>query len=948
MVNICRIAVLSMVLVVAYPLSAFTADGPTDDQPEPFQDHRADPSSSSSGVDELKRLGIEVVNPDDLEPEELRSLLKGAEALPPAAWDAIRKPLEIEYIDEPCLFSMGRYNERCPTFEDDDQRRFYVYEATPLIGEGGVEQLEILTAEEQRDLQLRRAVVHLAMVHLDELFGWSQQQQWRAINGWPRGDGEALNRDPWGYSRYLGMQSSRLDLVTFGEEFFVRPEDLLAERAEDDDSANQRLADVDPDQTVTCRQFTKRRMFNDKLSQLDQNWEEPTRRLPKAVAQSEQCPAFERWARVDDLEGFELLLAAATSDQPESLFGHLLLHVRYNEDDEDGVGARGFEPVYQFGAITDTDVDIVEYYTRGFLGGFPSILELNTFRGIDQLFLGYQQRDLRRYRLQLTDQQQRQLLERIWEAERQIRYPYLFLTDNCASFLLDLLAPAVEVPIPNQRGPVVMPTDVLDTLAQLENGTEGSLLQKVAPTRRSNRNVAEQAVVQRRALVRKLADQLEDRPADAEELQEILDRLDDTDPERRYDGYEQARTLFSLLLADKPDVADTVVDIMYHSVAIERYFRQMAHFARHSVYAQTHEEVDPVTIDEVLEQRRQIYRHDDMEARLKQFEELTVESERALADGPRRELTEREKQVVEYDEKTHHSYTAALQVHSHLVERYNPEWSGVQILDDNSEAWREEKERVKKLSQPASGRNTLSLGGHVRPTERVGVVDFSYSLMHDRLGEVRHRGYRGDVGARLLGVDASVPIAVDAGTRMRFDLVVASYQSLRGTYGPLRQGFFDLFGWGIDGRIVHDGRRNLWAAAELTPSVLLPLVTGDQSVNHLVAHTGVGLRYDVVDTQYPMAGLTGGLFGQLHLYGDYANVLRFGAETGHYAGLTPEWRFDVDATVQTRHLVATVGDRPVTLVPFGRLLWTTRDYRDDAPESGFRSWEAGMQVDLSF
>jgi hypothetical protein len=53
------------------------------------------------------------------------------------------------------------------------------------------------------------------------------------------------------------------------------------------------------------------------------------------------------------------MLAAATADQPESLFGHLLLHVRYRDDQR--VHTQGFEPVYQFGALTDEDVDPEEY-----------------------------------------------------------------------------------------------------------------------------------------------------------------------------------------------------------------------------------------------------------------------------------------------------------------------------------------------------------------------------------------------------------------------------------------------------------------------------------------------------------------------------------------------------------------------------------------------------------
>ena len=917
-------------------------------------DHTGDVPTEISGMSNVEladalqaRFGLRVMDAERWESSDLRSVLRGASTMPARLWNAVDGPIELEYIERRCMFSMGRYNDSCPTFSDDG-KRFFIYDKAPLSGEGPVERLRMLSSDEQRDIELRRAVVHLVMVQLDEQFQWSRQRQWRAINGWPDGGVQALNRDPWGFSRYLGMRSSRLDLVTFAEEFFVRPEDLLLERAEDDEESARRLEEIDPDQTVTCQQFTRRRMLNRWLHELDDQWSEPRRPLPRREGEV-LCPAFEDWARPGDLEAFDILLADATADQPESLFGHLLLHVRYSDGDQ--VHSQGFEPVYQFGAITDTDVDPVQYITRGLLGGFPSILELNTFRGIDRLFLQYQQRDIRRYRLRLSDEQSRHVLERVWEVERRIRYPYLFLSDNCASFLLDLLAPAIDVDMPERYGTIVMPTDVLDILSEVDNpqldaGSDRRLLEKRPEDLRSNRQVAEESVLQRRVLRDQLVEELEEDSERRRRFQDLIDELESVKPQRRNEAYRDVALLLDELLVERPELAQEVIDFLYHSVLIERYFVEMSHFARRSVYATARGEEAPRTIEDILQRRREIYRTEDMEARREAFNETTLEYHRQIAEAPDGELTPAQQEVIEYDEQTQRAYFSILDVQSSMIDDHMPHWSGVQYLEARSRDYRERQQRIDELSKGPSGRNRTRIGAGFPDVTRWPSVRLSYSMMEDRLGEIRRRGYRGNLGTRILGLDAAIPTTGMALSSLQIDLVLLEYASLRQVYGPLRQGLLDRIGWSIDARLTHDGRRDLWASAELTPSALIPIFSNAEQVHHLVAEAGLGVRYDVYDDQNPLLGATLGLFGQVHLYGDYSNVLRFRARTGQFAGLGPQWRYDVDARAESRHALFYVNERPLVIVPFAEALWSTRDYREDAPAGGFRSWQFGLDLEL--
>ncbi len=909
-----------------------------------WADSAADEADRNSLVRELSdRFDITVEEPARWEVVDLHSVLRGAEALPTAAWRILEGPLVMEYRAQPCLFAMGRYNERCPTF-GESRTHFYIYDSPPIQGEGPVETLSILTGEEQRDLQVRRAVIHMAMVQLDRNMGWSSTAEWRSINSWPKRRGTALNMDPWGYSRYLGMHSAHLDLVTFSEEYFVRPEDLLIERARQDPYVQARLDELDPDMTVACQQFTKRRILGDRLQEIDSRWEEPVRALPHIEDGQPECPAFVEWARPDHLDGFDLFLAAATANQPESLYGHLLLHVRYKSDGR--VRGEGFEPVYQFGAVTDTDVSRLDYFVRGFLGGFPSILELNTFRGVDRLFLQYQQRSLRRYSLQLTDEQGLHFLERIWEGERRIRYPYVFLPHNCASFLVDLLAPAVDASLAEAQSRIVMPTDVLDTLADRNNGELGPLLVKRPDTLQSNREIAEDAVLKRRAILRSLLIDIEDATT-ASALSKLLEDLDANDPEHRQGAYEQAAQIFDALLSAQPELNQRSIDLLYQSVLVERYFMELAHFARRAVYA-SGAQGEPQTIDEHLARRRELYRNEDLEARIAAYNKLTGEAESLVATGSDREFTAREERILEYETITRGTYLTVLQVQSGLIDRHLPEWNGVAYLDEQSQAYYDRMKQLDERSQGPSGRNRLSLGAGWEPSTQTPTLELSFSMVEDRLGELRRRGYSGGLESRILSVDAVIPFDPDGLQNTQMDLVLFRYRTVDPTYGPLKDSIFDNMGWSVDLRVTHDGRRDLWASLAVTPTLLIPLWTTHQNIHHLVVEAGGALRYDVHGEQTTYAGAFAGIFGQLHLYGSYANVARFGVESGQYLTFGPQWRFDARAHASTRHALFSIGQRPLIIEPFVEALWTTRDYRSDAAEEGFQTWRGGLKMELPF
>lgn len=903
---------------------------------------------------ELATYQIKIVEPETFPLADLYSLLKGARTLPESTWSTLNRTFEIQYRPTPCLFGMGRYSESCPTLQEGRRQeipRFFLYDSPPLLGEGPVESLHILTREEQREIQVGRALIHLIMVYLDREFQWSRQALWRSINGWPSRRGNALNQDPWGFSRVLGMRSAHLDLVTFAEEYFLRPEDLLLEKAmAGDEEAQRRLKEhFDPDLSMACQQFTKRRILTELLQELESTWGEPIRNLPHLSAGGPQCPAFEMWTRPHLIDEFDILLAAATSNQPESLYGHLLLHVRYKSDGR--VHSTGFEPVYQFGAVTDTDVSSIVYFTRGLLGGFPSILEFNTFRGIDRIFLQYQQRSLQRYTLQLSEDEKRQFLERIWEGERRIRYPYVFLPNNCASFLVDLLSPIVDPTLFEGQGRIVMPTDVLDTLARAKNSAGEPLLVKRPDALRSNREIAEEAILERRSLVRNLQSKViagaqKESALDLQlKLSGLLASFEDPSPARRAEAFEETEALFEELLSHRPELAGIAIDILYTGVLIERYFMELAHFARRQVYLRTGSPPEHQTAAEILRERRELYRHEDLEERVRVINERASTIEGLVQPQSTREFTPQEQAILDREALTRATYMKALQAQSNMVASHKPGWNGVAYLEGRSLRYLEEMQRIDDLSIGPSGRNRLTLGGGFDASMGLPTLEVSFSAIEDRLGEIRRQGYPGNLESRVLSLDAIIPLDVGSFPGLFLDLTIFRYLSIERSYAPITQGLLHRFGWAIDASLVHDSRRNLNASVELTPSLLLPLWTARDHVHHLVLEGGMALRHDVHNENTFHLGLRAALFGQLHLYGSYANVLRFGLSTQQFFTQGLEWAYDYSAHMQSRHALFHVNQRPFFAIPFLEISRTSRTYTGD---DHFDTLRGGLKVELPF
>ncbi len=882
------------------------------------------------------------------EGDHVADLLAGLDALP-APIAAAARGVTLRRARRACLFGSGRYSDDCPTFDRDGA--FFVYDVPPVQGQGAVRTLEALNEVERVRLQRRRAAVHLAIARYDLENRWSSRRRWLMINSWDSSGSVPYNTDPWGYSRYLGRRSAHLDLVTFAEEFFARPEDVL--RDSTDPGAAARLDALDPNVSLACQYFTKIRTLRGFVTEVDAAWRPPLRGLAARgqLDPAAQCPQFEIWADMKNVEGVDILLAAATSDRPESLYGHLLLTVRY--DNSRSMRSEGFEPVYQYGAVTDTDVDTITYFTKGLFGGFYSMLQPNTFRGTDRLFMQYEQRTLRRYALNLSPRELRWTLQRIWEAERQILYSYYFLSDNCASMLIDLLAPAVLADMPEPIRFALMPTEVLDVFASADSGDRGSLLVKRAETHFSSREVAMDAVGRRRVALSALREAV---GAPADDLTTLDTALDSRDPTERSAAYAKLQARLVELLAGAPAGATrAAIDYLYYSSRVERYFMDLAFYQRRIIQSGALESQTRITAQEQLRIRRELYSIEDLAKRQQALIALARMADSRLREGARRPFTPEEEERLAQIERTQGAYLASLDALASTIETFDPDLDGVAFIDEKLGAFEREQSARDQLSMGPPGKGRLRVGGSAGAAPAsgdaspAGFLDVSFSLIHERLGEQRRRGFRSDIESRAFGLDLELRLDDQLAQNVLADFTFFKFTSIEQRPGPVQRSWRDNFGWGIDIGLGHDGRRGMNVGLDARIGYVLPILQRDQVASFVTLAGSIDLRREWGrDSDATPVGATAELAGQLHLGGPYVNVLRASASGSAFVDpFALGFHWDSTAELSLDISLASLNQRHLIIEPFIRARATSLRYvaGEDDP---FFVLRAGARVELPF
>lgn len=387
----------------------------------------ASPVFAQADREALAARGLVLLPSPGWSAELLEDLRLALDALPPKARAFPGGPLEVQLHDEVRPFGLA---------EEADATRLHLYGYRDDDDARALAHLGRLDADARRRLWRRRALVHAVVRRWDEALGWSSRAGWRRISGF-RGDTPLLEYG-WAFSRRAGHRSAALDLATFAEELLVPPESLSPDA-------------VPVDDFVRCREPTKARFLDLSLRALDATWR-PTR----------ACPAFERWVNARPVQGFEVLFAAPSAVASQALFGHVLLRIVREGDEQ----AAGSGEVMQLAALVSPVEPRTSYVWKGlgFGGGFRGVFTLTTMADLRTEALELQQRSLRRFALEVNAQRRERLLARVWELERVGYVSYRFFDANCASMLRFLLEPVLD-----SEGPGAPPTP-WEAPAQLLDG----------------------------------------------------------------------------------------------------------------------------------------------------------------------------------------------------------------------------------------------------------------------------------------------------------------------------------------------------------------------------------------------------------------------------------------------------------------------------------------------
>lgn len=212
--------------------------------------------------------------------------------------------------------------------------------------------------------------------------------------------------------------------------------------------------------------------------------------------------AFERWVQPDSVEALEILLAAPSSRHPASLWGHVLLRVRYRDDVPT---PPGFAPVFQIGVEEAAPGEELGHTFAGIFGRLEAKLFVTPSHRIERRYRTVEGRGIKVFELDLDAAERRRVLERFWIVSRdRHRWGYAFFTDNCAGLLVELVGPALE-PELHVGAPrfIRWPSSVLDRLARARR-PDGRPLLRYAGEEPGSVDRAVEASAVRRALAEKL------------------------------------------------------------------------------------------------------------------------------------------------------------------------------------------------------------------------------------------------------------------------------------------------------------------------------------------------------------------------------------------------------------------------------------------------------------
>ena len=191
-------------------------------------------------------------------------------------------------------------------------------------------------------------------------------------------------------------------------------------------------------------------------------WLTDTLNIDKSGLQAD-CPELNEWMQKLAPEQLSIMFAQEYLDNPISAFAHTLLRIDSKASVADQSQIHHAVALnYTVGG--DASDNFLIYAIKSMSGGYDNLIEIDPYPEKLAKYLQEDERDAWTYQLDLTPAEVQQIMLHVWET-KDLKLPYYFTTDNCASEILRL----IDVVRPQQhllsRLPyAVIPSDVVQLL----------------------------------------------------------------------------------------------------------------------------------------------------------------------------------------------------------------------------------------------------------------------------------------------------------------------------------------------------------------------------------------------------------------------------------------------------------------------------------------------------
>ena len=175
------------------------------------------------------------------------------------------------------------------------------------------------------------------------------------------------------------------------------------------------------------------------------------------------CDEFWAWATRYDAQALSLTFA---DEHPNSL-GSAFAHVMIKADTKQSLASRTDDDAFAInytvardGANSDAKASM-----HSLFGGYAGVMEFYDYGEKRDVYLLDDERDIWEYRLNLSTAEVAQIMRHVWEI-KDLKRPYFFTHDNCASEILRLIDVVRGSELREAVGRVVIPNEVARVLSE--------------------------------------------------------------------------------------------------------------------------------------------------------------------------------------------------------------------------------------------------------------------------------------------------------------------------------------------------------------------------------------------------------------------------------------------------------------------------------------------------